>query len=207
MLVGAADIALGGDGNGRSWGLGRGATGISGDPYHFYTIDFDGGGGSKDNQRSAGAIFVQPATELTLKSQTPTGSTFEVGTQVTIVVTEKNTGNDPLTNVSISGGGKCTSFTPASVASLAVGASQDFTCTFTASAGTNAWSADGLGTDSNGNPVPSTNEHQDGSVFGVAPATTLTLKSQTPSGANVAAGTLVTIVVTEKIPETIRYTM
>src|SRR5262249_37336870 len=161
MLVAGADIALGGDGTGRSWGPGLGATGISGDPYHFYLINFDGTGGSLDNQMSATAIFVQPATTLTLKSQTPAGANVAVGTQVTIVVTETNTGNDPLTNVSVSGGGKCTSFTPASIASLAVGASQDFTCTFTASAGANAWSADGHGTDSQGNPVPSTGERSE----------------------------------------------
>ena len=64
MLVGGADIALGGDGTGRSWGAGRGATGISGDPYHFYLIDVDGTGGSLDNQMSSSAIFSPPHLTL-----------------------------------------------------------------------------------------------------------------------------------------------
>ncbi len=139
-------------------------------------------------------IKLNPATTLTLKSQTPSGSSVEAGTLVTIVVTETNSGNDPLSNVSVTGGGVCASFSPASVASLAVGAAQDFTCTFTAAAGANAWTADGVGTDSLGNPVPTTNEHQSGSVNGVAPSTSLTLKSAPTS---VEAGSTVTIVVTE----------
>lgn len=58
----AADIALGGDGTGRSWGPGRGATGVSGSPYHFYLNTFDGSGGSLDNQMAAGAVFTPPVT-------------------------------------------------------------------------------------------------------------------------------------------------
>src|SRR5215831_16013634 len=85
----------------------------------------------------------------------------------------------PLTNVNVTGGGKCTSFTPAGV-TLAAGASQDFTCTFTADPGANAWSADGHGTDSLGNPAPSTNEHQAGSVNGLLP--TLILVKNTVGG-------------------------
>ena len=64
MLAGAADIALGGDGTGRSWGDGRGAFGITGDPYHFYLINLDGTGGSMDNQMSGSAVFSPPETPV-----------------------------------------------------------------------------------------------------------------------------------------------
>src|SRR5262249_24309302 len=56
----AADISLGGDGTGRAWGPGRGATGVQGSPYHFFLNTFDGTGGSLDNQMAAGAIFSLP---------------------------------------------------------------------------------------------------------------------------------------------------
>src|SRR5439155_264650 len=115
-----------------------------------------------------------------------------------IVVTETNTGNDPLHDVSVTAGGVCTTsgFTGGAT-TLAVGGSTDFTCTFTAGAGANAWTADGQAKDSLNNPVPATNEHAAGSVNGISAATTLTLKSQTPSGSAVEAGTCGTIVVTQ----------
>jgi hypothetical protein len=197
MLVGGADIALGGDGTGRSWGPGLGATNISGDPYHFYLISFDGTGGSLDNQMSAGAIFLQPATTLTTKSVTPNPA--EVGSTVTVVVTETNTGNVALTNVNVTGGGACASFSPPAgfTGSLAVGASADFTCTFVAALPSpDSWSADGHGTDPNGVAVPATNEHTSGTVnVTITPATTLTTKSVTPNPAEI--GATVTVVVTE----------
>jgi hypothetical protein len=115
---------------------------------------------------------------------------------VTIVVTESNTGNAALTTVSVSGGGKCASFTGGAT-TLAAGASADFTCTFTASSGANSWFGDGHGKDPLGNDAPATNEHVSGSVNGLSAATTLTLKSQSPAGSSLEAGTVVTIVVTE----------
>src|SRR5215469_13935044 len=144
------------------------------------------------NESQSGSVNgVSAATTLTLKSA-PTS--VEAGSTVTIVVTETNTGNGPLTNVNVTGTGGCAGgFTPASV-TLAPLASQDFTCTFTAAAGANAWTALGHGTDSLGNPAPATNESQSGSVNGVSAATTLTLKSAPTS---VEAGSMVTIVVTE----------
>jgi len=144
------------------------------------------------NESQSGSVNgVSAATTLTLKSA-PTS--VEAGSTVTIVVTETNTGNGPLTNVNVTGTGGCAGgFTPASV-TLAPLASQDFTCTFTAAAGANAWTALGHGTDSLGNPAPATNESQSGSVNGVSAATTLTLKSAPTS---VEAGSTVTIVVTE----------
>src|SRR5262249_59770887 len=70
-------------------------------------------------------------------------------------------------NVNVIGSGGCAGgLVPASV-TLAWSASQDFTCTFTAAAGANAWTALGHGTDSLGNPAPATNESQSGSVTGL----------------------------------------
>src|SRR6185295_11853976 len=64
LMRAAADIALGGDGTGRSWGAGRGATGVSGSPYHFYLNTIDGSGGTLDNQMAAGAVFTPPTTPI-----------------------------------------------------------------------------------------------------------------------------------------------
>jgi hypothetical protein len=145
------------------------------------------------NEHAEGSVFGRVVgTNLTLKSAP---ASVEAGTTATVIVTETNIGNEPLTAVSVSGGGKCASFMGGAT-TLAVGASTDYTCTFQAVAGANAWSADGHGTDSQGNAVPTTNEHASGSVFGVAPATALTTLSVTPAG-SVEVGTLVTVVVTE----------
>ena len=48
--------------------------------------------------------------------------------------------------MNVTGGGKCASFTGGAT-TLAPAASTNFTCTFTADAGANAWFADGHGTD------------------------------------------------------------
>src|SRR5262249_28218286 len=87
-----------------------------------------------------------------------------MGQSVTITVNEANTGDDALTNVSVTGG-PCPTWTPVGVfdGTLAPGASQSFTCTFTVNDTVN-WFADGQGTDSLGNPVPTTGEHQEGTV-------------------------------------------
>jgi hypothetical protein len=144
--------------------------------------------------------YINPATTLTFKSQSPSGD-VEAGTPVTITVTETNTGGDPLTAVSVTGSPSpsCATWTaPAGFnGSLAAGASADFTCTFTAAGGTNSWSALGHGTDSLLNPVPATGESASGSFNGVVASTSLTFVSQVPSG-DVEAGTSVTITVNEK---------
>lgn len=106
-------------------------------------------------------VYPVVSTTLTTVSQTPSG-TVVPGTAITIVVRETNTGDDTLTNVFVSGTG-CTVWTPANVASLAPGAFADFTCTFSPTADT-AWTADGHGTDSLGNPAPSAGEQTSGNV-------------------------------------------
>src|SRR5439155_743143 len=100
-----------------------------------------------------------------------------------IVVTETNPGNDPLHDVSVTAGGVCTTsgFTGGAT-TLAVGASTDFRSEERRVGRANGWTAEGQGKDSLNNPVPATNEHAAGSVNGISTATTLTLKSQTPSG-------------------------
>src|SRR5262249_28621719 len=106
------------------------------------------GDGLSGDSPSAVKKYIAPATTLTIKPPAPPTS-VETGATVTVVVTETNSGTDPLTNVHVVGGGACTGlFTPANVATLAPGASQDFTCQFIAAAGANAWSADGKATDS-----------------------------------------------------------
>lgn len=70
MLVAGADIALG-DNSARGWGLGNGATNISGDPYHFYLIELDGKGGSLDNQMSGSAVFTPPGSITIIKDAVP----------------------------------------------------------------------------------------------------------------------------------------
>src|SRR5262249_40705368 len=53
-------------------------------------------------------------------------------------------------------------------ATLAPGASTDFTCTFTIVAGNNnGWTADGVGTDQFGAAAPSAGEHQAGNLTGI----------------------------------------
>ena len=119
---------------------------------------------------------------------------------MTVTVTEKNTSADgeTLSGVSVTGGGACASFSPTGPISLAAGATQDFTCTFTAGAAgvTTSWSATGNGTDILGNPVPTTGETASGNVVSINPSTTLTFVSQTP-GNPVPSNSSVTLVVME----------
>jgi len=138
------------------------------------------------------AKVVSPATSLTMVSSP---DTVHAGDAVTVVVNERNTGNGTLTNVHVEAGGDCASFSPASV-TLAAGADQDFTCTFTAAAdGTDAsWTADGKGTDSLGAAAPDEGEHQEGTITVIKPSTSLALKS---APTKVHADDTITIVVTE----------
>ncbi len=128
---------------------------------------------ANENQSGSVPVTISPATNLTLKSVSP--SPAEIGSTVTVVVTEKNTGDVNLTGVSVTGGGSCASFT-GGASTLAVGASTDFTCTFTAALPSpDTWSAQGQGTDPNGNPVPSANENQSGTVTVLQPHTTISI--------------------------------
>ncbi len=92
---------------------------------------------------------------------------------VTITLNEKNTGDDPLTDVHVTGGstGATTNCTWVPVGTfdgnLDVGESQDFSCTYTVGTVNVDWVADGQGIDSLGVAVPSgihTPEHQEGMV-------------------------------------------
>ncbi len=79
---------------------------------------------------------------------------------VTLTINEKNTGDDPITAVHVTGGStgaspNCT-WVPVGTfdGSLDPGESQDFTCTFTVGTDPISWDAHGQGLDSLGNPVP-----------------------------------------------------
>ena len=122
---------------------------------------------------------------------------MHAGDTITIVVTETNTGDGPLSNVHVVAGGACASFSPANVATLAAGAAQDFTCTIPTIAGNGtdkSWTADGVGTDALGALAPTTGEHQGGTVIVIAPATTLGFVS---GPAKVEHGSQVTLTVVE----------
>ncbi len=144
---------------------------------------------------NASIIVLHPATTLTAASTNPT--TVESGTSVTLKVTEKNTGDTALTGVNVTGTG-CSPWSPVGSFSgtLAAGASQDFSCTFTPSANPTAWSATGHGTDPLNNAAPDTNETVNASIIVLHPATTLTAASTNPT--TVESGTSVTLKVTEK---------
>jgi hypothetical protein len=157
------------------------------------------GDGLSGDSADAAKDYVSIGTTLVRQSSSPAnGSNQEVTTPVTVVVRETNVGTGTLTNVNVTGGGKCTSFTPANVATLAPNAFADFTCTFSTVAGANDWSADGHGTDQFGHAAPTDNEHASGTLFGVAASTTLVRQSSTPAnGSSVVVGTQATVVVRE----------
>jgi uncharacterized repeat protein (TIGR01451 family) len=147
------------------------------------------------NEHAAGSVdVVLPSTLLTLVSAP---DKVHAGDTITIVVNEKNTGDGPLSNVHVVAGGACAAFTPANVATLAAGASQDFTCTITTTAGDGtdkSWTADGKGTDALGAAAPTDGEHQAGTVIVIAPATTLVFVS---GPTKVEHGSQVTLTVKE----------
>ena len=102
---------------------------------------------------------IHPATTLTVVG-TPV-SVVHPGDTVTITINELNSGDDPITNVHVTGGsaGGTTNCTwaptdPAFDGNLAPGESQNFFCTFTVGTDPISWQAHGQGTDSLGNPVP-----------------------------------------------------
>src|SRR5258706_505564 len=99
---------------------------------------------------------------------------------------------------SVTGGGVCT-FSPVDAGftgTLAAGASEDFTCTFTAVAGANAWTADGQGTDPDGNPAPSAGEHQEGSTTGLTVSRSVDPTTELQSLTNLVCR-LLTVKITE----------
>jgi len=160
-------------------------------------LDELGDAASTANETVGGGYdILQPATTLTINQDAP--AQVHEGDSVTIIVNEANSGEGTLTDVHVDGTGACASLWTAPAAfsgSLAEGASVDFTCTFNAPADDFAWGADGKGTDALDGAVPSTNEHADGSVDVVSPATSLTLVSAPDK---VHAGDTITIVVNEK---------
>src|SRR5437868_5116677 len=149
------------------------------------------------NERQSRLVTVAISRATTLSIRSAPRSPMQVGSFVTVVLTETNSGDVDLTNVSVSGGGACASFSPANVPTLAKGASQDFTCTFTAAQiGRASCREGGHGADALGKAAPDTNEHQSGQVtVTISPATTLTTKS-IPSR-HVQSGSTFTLVVTE----------
>ncbi len=142
-------------------------------------------------------VVIKPSTSLTTTSAP---DKVHAGDTITIVVTETNTGDDPLTNVHVVAGGDCAAFSPAST-SLAPGASADFTCTITTTAGDGTdvtWTADGKGTNSLGAAAPAAGEHQAGGVEVIAPATQLSLTSSNPADlGHVLQNSSITLTVTE----------
>ena len=168
-----------------------------------YSGDIASGGRNEPATSACGTeteTVIHPSTSLTFVSQSPSG-TVEKGTSVTITVNEANTGDSALTGVAVTGTPTaCATWTPVDAAfagNLAVGASEDFTCTFTAADGTNSWSAAGAGTDSLNNPVPTSGESTNGSFQGISPSTSLTFVSQSVANP-VPASSSVTLTVTEK---------
>ena len=105
-------------------------------------------------------------------------------------VTNTGATHVPLADVHVTGG-PCADWLPLGPFTLAPGASQDFTCTFTVTNAVVNWFANGQATDSLGRAVPSgtgTPEHQQGSV---APESITIVKltngvnANDPNGANV----------------------
>ncbi len=148
------------------------------------------------NETQSGSYNVlEPATTLSVKTAPP--AAVHTGDSVTIVVTETNSGEGTISNVTVTGVNSCASWTAAGFdGDLAPNESVDFSCTFNAPSNDFTWEADGHGTDALNHPVPATGEHVQGTVDVVKPATELTLKGSVP--AKVPAGTPVTITVTEK---------
>jgi hypothetical protein len=129
-----------------------------------YTAAYSGDG---NYPAATGAIeplrVIHPATTLTIVGAPVT--TVHPGDVVTITINEKNSGDDPITDVHVTGGsaGATTNCTWAPTAAafdgnLAPGESQDFSCTFTVGSAAISWQAHGQGIDSLGNPVPRTGE-------------------------------------------------
>ena len=102
---------------------------------------------------------IHPATTLTVVGAAVTK--VKTGDIVTIRLNEKNTGDDPITDVHLTGGStggatNCT-WVPMDTpfdGTLAPGESEDFGCTFTVGTAQVSWDAHGQGIDSLGNPVP-----------------------------------------------------
>ncbi len=150
---------------------------------------------SANEDESGSYDVLMPATTLTVK--TPPPAAVHAGDPITIVVTEKNSGEGTISAVTVTGINSCALWTAAGFdGDLAPNESVDFSCSFNAPANDFAWSADGHGTDALNHPVPAAGEHVEGTVDIVKPATELTLVGTVP--ATVHAGDSVTITVNEK---------
>ena len=118
------------------------------------------------NEDEAGVIdVINPATTLTLVSETPDPVLAHGST--TITVRETNVGDSTLTGVSVTGA-PCATWAPVGAGfsgTLVAGAFADFSCTV-ADVGTSnvVWNALGHGTDELRNPAPLDNEDEAGSV-------------------------------------------
>jgi hypothetical protein len=85
-----------------AWPNPEGASQISGGPYHFHYLDFDGTGGSQDNQINGAEIIGPPAISTqctTVTSNLPCGN-FSTGSAVTVHDTANLTGASAAGNIS-----------------------------------------------------------------------------------------------------------
>jgi hypothetical protein len=78
-------LALGSQGGSRTWGLGNGASDISGGPYHIKWVAMDGASvGNRDNQIMGSAILFQDTSVTTLLKKASDNSSLTDGSQVAI---------------------------------------------------------------------------------------------------------------------------
>ncbi|HEX9713283.1 MAG TPA: hypothetical protein VGB52_12150 [Actinomycetota bacterium] len=158
---------------------------------------------------------IHPGTTLSLNAGATDDLTIHEGDSVTIAIDETNTGDVTLTNVHITTDpalGECESITPASVASLAPGATASFECETGAITATKTITFIGHGTDPTGLDVTfcgegvsgpdglgkfcDENEIEEVTVTVINPGTTLSLGSVSP-GTAVEVGSSVTITLEE----------
>ena len=134
----------------------------------------DGFDSASTGSKATAVIQQVAATTLTAAASNPT--TAHAGDVVTVRVTETNSGQVALHDVTVTGA-PCGSWAPVGVfnGDLAINASQDFSCQVTVgAAGTDTgWSADGHGLDTENNQVPDTNEHQQGSIRAITPGVSI----------------------------------
>jgi hypothetical protein len=76
LLYFGGHLAVTGDGTSESWGPGLGSSQISGGPYHIKSVQFDGTGGSQDNQIKGADILLppEPGKIIVVKQTTPDGN-------------------------------------------------------------------------------------------------------------------------------------
>ncbi|MGH9910359.1 MAG: DUF7507 domain-containing protein, partial [Nitrososphaerales archaeon] len=79
------------------WGIGQGASDISGGPYHTADPQVDGKGGSRDNQLKGADVLV-PANPVVDLTKEVDDDKITTGDEVTYTFTAENTGDVDLTN-------------------------------------------------------------------------------------------------------------